>query len=220
MGWLTAHYNYFVYVVLMMVGMYGMIAKRNLVKKAIGMSIFQVAIILFYVSIAVKPMIVLDPVTGEATQVRNFADIPVDYHGHHEHDDHHDGHDHDGHAHDDHAHKPAETKPLYRDGVVVPATTAERRLPGTKPPPTAEERIALAEKMGGPSIEAIKKHVKERPEGTNPDTFMNPLPHVLMLTAIVVGVSTLGVALALLMRIYKQYGTLDEADILAQLEHE
>jgi multicomponent Na+:H+ antiporter subunit C len=41
-----------------------------------------------------------------------------------------------------------------------------------------------------------------------------------MLTAIVVGVSTLGVALALLMRIYKQYGTLDEADILAQLEHE
>ncbi len=40
--------------------------------------------------------------------------------------------------------------------------------------------------------------------------FMSPLPHVLMLTAIVVMVSTSGVAFALLIRIYRRYGTLDE----------
>ena len=48
------HFNYWVYVVIMMLGLYAMIAKCNLVKKLMGMAIFQTAIILFYVSIAVK----------------------------------------------------------------------------------------------------------------------------------------------------------------------
>jgi multicomponent Na+:H+ antiporter subunit C len=48
-------------------------------------------------------------------------------------------------------------------------------------------------------------------------TVMNPLPHVLMLTAIVVGVSVTGVALAVLMRVYRQYGTLEEDEILEKL---
>jgi multicomponent Na+:H+ antiporter subunit C len=43
--------------------------------------------------------------------------------------------------------------------------------------------------------------------------YINPLPHVLMLTAIVVSVATLGVALALAMRIYFHYGTLEEDEI-------
>ena len=47
---------------------------------------------------------------------------------------------------------------------------------------------------------------------------MNPLPHVLMLTAIVVGVAVTGVALALLLRIYKTYGTVDETEILKKLK--
>ena len=47
--------------------------------------------------------------------------------------------------------------------------------------------------------------------------FINPLPHVLMLTAIVVGVGTTGVALALLLRLYKKYGTLEEDEILRKL---
>jgi multicomponent Na+:H+ antiporter subunit C len=46
---------------------------------------------------------------------------------------------------------------------------------------------------------------------------VNPLPHALMLTAIVVGVSTTGVALALLVRIQRRYGTLDEAELLRRL---
>ena len=48
--------------------------------------------------------------------------------------------------------------------------------------------------------------------------YINPLPHVLMLTAIVVGVATTGVALALLLRIHGRYGTLEEDEVLAQLE--
>ncbi len=50
--------------------------------------------------------------------------------------------------------------------------------------------------------------------------FINPLPHALMLTAIVVGAGTTGVALALLIRIHRRYKTLDEREILAQIESE
>jgi multicomponent Na+:H+ antiporter subunit C len=48
--------------------------------------------------------------------------------------------------------------------------------------------------------------------------YSNPLPHVLMLTAIVVGVATLGLALALCQRIYQGYGTIEEDELLAQIE--
>jgi multicomponent Na+:H+ antiporter subunit C len=44
--------------------------------------------------------------------------------------------------------------------------------------------------------------------------YMSPLPHVLMLTAIVVMVGTAGVAFALLIRIYRRYGTLEEDQLL------
>lgn len=116
-------YNYWAVVVLMMVGLYAMIVKRNLIKKIIGMNIFQTAIILFYVSIGAK---------GGAT-------IPIIEHGH----------------------------------------------------------------GGGHVVHAAD--------------YINPLPHVLMLTAIVVSVATLGVALALAIRVYLQYNTLEEDEIEAQL---
>lgn len=48
--------------------------------------------------------------------------------------------------------------------------------------------------------------------------YTNPLPHVLTLTAIVVGVATLGVALALASAIYRTYGSLDEEEVLKNLE--
>ncbi len=51
----------------------------------------------------------------------------------------------------------------------------------------------------------------------DPAHYINPLPHVLMLTAIVVSVSTFGVALALAIRVYQQYRTLEEDEILAQI---
>jgi multicomponent Na+:H+ antiporter subunit C len=46
--------------------------------------------------------------------------------------------------------------------------------------------------------------------------YSNPLPHVLILTAIVVGVATTAVALALAIRIHGEYGSLEEDDIARQ----
>jgi multicomponent Na+:H+ antiporter subunit C len=98
-------------VLLLMLGLYTMIAQRNLLKKLVGMTIFQTAIILFFLLTSAK-----------------------------------------------------------RDG----------RLPIVPPGPV------------------------------DPTPYMNPLPHALMLTAIVVMVATTGVALALLIRLYAAYGSLEE----------
>ena len=119
-----AKYNYWIYATLMMIGFYAMIGKRNLVKKLIGMNIFQTAIILMFVSAGVK----------------RGAKIPI----------------------------------------------------------------------------LDKYHFMEH--GVNVAEVANPLPHVLMLTAIVVSVSVTGVALAILLRIYREYGTLEEDEILEKLE--
>ena len=50
------------------------------------------------------------------------------------------------------------------------------------------------------------------------DTYSNPLPHVLILTAIVVGVATTALALALVVRIEAAYGTANEDEIQSQEE--
>ena len=122
MDLVVAKYNYWIYIVLMMIGLFGMITKRNLVKKIIGMNILQTAIILFYVSLGVK----------------KDATLPILAHGAHDH-------------------------------------------------------------------------------GKMATDLINPLPHVLMLTAIVVAVATLGVALALCIKVYQDYGTLEEDEILEQI---
>ena len=73
--------------------------------------------------------------------------------------------------------------------------------------------ITLAVKKGStipillPSVTAL-----------TPEAYANPLPHVLMLTAIVVGVSTLGVSLAMVIALYKEYNTLEEDQILGKLK--
>lgn len=72
--------------------------------------------------------------------------------------------------------------------------------------------VSLAVRAGGtPPIEIEDLH--------NPTevAYANPLPHALMLTAIVVSVSTTGIALALLIRIHRRFGTLDEAELLDRL---
>jgi multicomponent Na+:H+ antiporter subunit C len=137
---LLYHLNYVGYVVLMMIGLYAMIAKRNLIKKLIGMSIFSTAIILFYVSIGVN----------------NGADM----------------------------------------------------LAGGNDEPVGD--IPVLE-------HALADDAIEHPEHVFPLRYANPLPHVLMLTAIVVGVATLGVALAISQRIYQDYGTLEEDEILDKI---
>jgi multicomponent Na+:H+ antiporter subunit C len=116
---LLDRYVYFLVVVLLSVGLYGMLAMRNLMKKIIGMVIFQTAIYLFFIEGSVK----------------RGASAPI----------------------------------VDRTGAAVAAD-----------------------------------HV-------------NPLPHLLILTAIVVGVGVVGVAFALLSRIHEAHGTLDEQKVLEDL---
>ncbi|MHB8766400.1 MAG: cation:proton antiporter subunit C [Deferrisomatales bacterium] len=118
---LGGHYAYYFLAALMGIGFWGMLAKRNLVKKTVGMSILQSSIILFWLVAAYK-------------------------HG--------------------------ATVPIYDPG------------------------LGLAD----------------------PSKYINPLPHCLMLTAIVVAVVTLGVAFALIILIHRNYQSLDESVILEQME--
>ncbi len=148
MDLLLPKFNYILYVVLMMTGLWGMIAKPNLIKKIIGMAIFQTSLILFFIS----------------TSVKRGATIPIlEHHSEPE----------------SHAHV-----------------------------------VSVGDQLGDAvhSVATVAQHA------VDPAHYMNPLPHVLMLTAIVVGVGTLGVALALAQLVYKQYGTLEEEDIISQIE--
>jgi multicomponent Na+:H+ antiporter subunit C len=106
-------FNYWAVIVLMMVGFYTLISRGNLVKKLIGLNLFQTSVIMMYIS--------MGKVAG-----------------------------------------------------------------GTAP--------ILVE--GG-------EHV----------VYSNPIPHVLMLTAIVVGVATLALGLSLVVRIKEAYGTIEENEI-------
>ncbi|SHF39890.1 multisubunit sodium/proton antiporter, MrpC subunit [Fodinibius roseus] len=115
------HYAYWFTIILLAIGLYGMLIKDNLVKKTIGLSIFQTGVILFFVSIASKW------------------------------------------------------------GATVPVKSDEFPV-------------------------------------TEVANYMNPLPHTLMLTAIVVGVATLGVAFALLITIYNRYETLNEQELLEKIQ--
>lgn len=53
--------------------------------------------------------------------------------------------------------------------------------------------------------------------GTEAAVYINPLPQVIVLTAIVVGVATTGVALALILQIQRRYGTVDEREVLKKM---
>ena len=52
------------------------------------------------------------------------------------------------------------------------------------------------------------------------ETYSNPLPHVLILTAIVVGVATLALGLAIVVRIHEAYGTIEEDEITEVVDRE
>ena len=67
--------------------------------------------------------------------------------------------------------------------------------------------LCFAQKTGAqiPVLDGILKAAKD---------YINPIPHALMLTAIVVSLGTTGVALALLMRLKETFGSVEEYDIL------
>ena len=107
-------YNYWIVIVLMMIGLYIVIASGNLIKKIVGLNVFQTSVFILYIS---------------AGKLQGG------------------------------------TAPILVEGVT---------------------------------------------------RYSNPLPHVLILTAIVVGVATTALGLALVVRIHESYGTVEEDEIQAQ----
>lgn len=122
----VGHMNYWLFIVLMMTGLFIVVARGNLVKKIIGLNIFQAAVFMLYISIG--------KVTGGTAPI-----YPVDMQGH-----------------------------MQVDPTII---------------------------------------------------YSNPLPHVLILTAIVVGIATTSLALALTIRIREAYDTIEEDDILKIERH-
>ncbi|HEX5787869.1 MAG TPA: cation:proton antiporter subunit C [Woeseiaceae bacterium] len=113
---ILGYYNYWVFAVLLMIGLYAVMSRPNLIKKLLGMAIFQAAVFLLYIT--------MDKVEGG-------------------------------------------TAPILRAGV-------------------ADE------------------------------IYSNPVPQVLILTAIVVGIATLALGLAIVVRIHEEYGTIEEDEIRRQ----
>ena len=70
--------------------------------------------------------------------------------------------------------------------------------------------LCFAQKEGGmiPVLDGVTN---------DPGAYINPLPHALMLTAIVVSLGTTGVSLGLLMRIKVKYGTVEEDELLGRI---
>lgn len=69
--------------------------------------------------------------------------------------------------------------------------------------------LCFAQKTGGLGMIPVLDDVSH-----SAGDYLNPLPHALMLTAIVVSLGTSGVALALLMRLKETYNSVEEDDIL------
>ena len=63
-------------------------------------------------------------------------------------------------------------------------------------------------------IAKIKGGLPPIDNGLNNELYSNPLPHVLMLTAIVVGIATTSLACALIYKIYQNFGTIDELELI------
>ena len=114
---IVGHMNYWLFIVLMMTGLYIVVAKGNLVKKIVGLNIFQTSVFMLYIS------------TGKVT------------------------------------------------GGTAPIFPADMKI--------------------DPNV-----------------VYSNPLPHVLILTAIVVGIATTSLGLALIVRIREEFDTIEEHEIL------
>lgn len=87
----------------------------------------------------------------------------------------------------------------------------ESKVSGGQPPILVDDHASIAE----PVLLAAAGEVSTYGGGHSDVIYSNPLPHVLILTAIVVGVATLAIGLALVVRIREVYGTIEEDEIQA-----
>ena len=152
-------YNYGLVIFLMMTGLYLVLSKGNMIKTIIGLNLFQVSVIMFYVS--------MGRVENGTAPILLEKDIP-----HHE-------EEHSG----DHG-------ALQTESGILVATDGNGN--------------------GNNSAKVADKSSESESDAT---LYSNPLPHVLMLTAIVVGVATTALALALVVRIREYYGTIEEDEV-------
>ena len=152
---ILARGNYWAIIGLMMIGLYIAFAATNLIKRLIGLGLFQTSIILFYIS--------LSRIDGGTAPILFGKDYKKDK-----------GHG-DG----------------YADGAEHGSDAS------------------------GGAADAAYEAAKSYGEAGMENVYSNPLPHVLMLTAIVVGVATLAVGLAIIVRIREAYGTVEADEIRA-----
>ncbi len=89
---------------------------------------------------------------------------------------------------------------------------AEHLSHGHHPEHAEEHAHAVGEVAHGTS--EVHHDVAEHAEQIAEKLYSNPIPSVLMLTAIVVGIATTALALALIVRIREDYGTIEEDEIL------
>lgn len=143
--------SYWAIIGLMMVGLYIAFASSNMIKKLVGLSIFQTSVFLFYIA--------LSKVAGGTAPIL-YGDDLGGGHGENE-----------GHGGGDH-HSALDSV----SDAVLTAASGERHA------------------------ELV-------------NVYSNPLPHVLILTAIVVGVATLSVGLAIIVRIREAYGTIETDEV-------
>lgn len=173
-------FNYIPIIILMMMGLYIVVATGNLVKRLVGLSIFQTSVFLLYITIG--------KVFGGSPP------IIEDAHG--------GGHGDDGYgdaaygAAADHAGEAGE----YGAGDAAHADPADADTDHAAE--TGDHVADAAHYADGAADHAATV--------LEPAIYSNPLPHVLILTAIVVGVATLAVGLALVVRIREAYGTIED----------
>lgn len=166
------HVNYWFVVLLMMVGFYILISRGNLVKKLLGLSLFQTSVFIFYIS--------LGKIRG------GTAPILIGGHGEEE------------------AHGAAEAAGHGGEA----AGHAGDALAGAAG--QAADTLAAA---GSALADAAGQAAEHAAGAAGEVIYSNPLPHVLILTAIVVGIATTAVGLSLVIRINETYGTIEEDEI-------
>ncbi len=197
-------YNYWIVIFLMMTGFYIVIASENLVKTIIGLNIFQTSVFLLYITMGKVH-------GGTAPILKNPVHHPEDSHGG------------ESLAAEGHA-------SLIQNSLGAEVETfSDFRGTETTIQSSNEVLDKLLDSVDAMDVEAASSlppntiaNVGFEEDATNhvaslaehAEIYSNPLPSVLMLTAIVVGIATTALALALIVRIREEYGTIEEDEIL------
>ncbi|WP_421785975.1 cation:proton antiporter subunit C [Hyphobacterium sp.] len=156
---IAERFNFIVVIILMMTGLYAVVATGNLVKRLVGLSLFQTSVFLLYITTS--------KVFGGQPPILPY---PLEYG---------DGHGGEGYG---------------EEGYAAATSHAADPVPEALAEPVPDDIEPVADAVSY-SAEVI---------------YSNPLPHVLILTAIVVGVATLSVGLALVVRIRETYGSIED----------